>query len=117
VHLNIVNSVYVSCGVLWCISLQPDTFPAATKENRGGEEKNPNLSAEVTLVGHSMGTMLLNRLLTLAKPDLPIKRVVYLAPASRIDDFEHYVLPFLATHPSADTWWFSLSRADEAFQA
>ncbi|HKA19591.1 MAG TPA: hypothetical protein VKN18_14975 [Blastocatellia bacterium] len=78
------------------------------------KKKNPNLNVEVTLVGHSMGAMLLNRLLTLAKPDLPIKRVVYLAPASRIDDFEHYVLPFLATHPSADVWWFSLSRADEA---
>ena len=78
------------------------------------KKKNPNLDVEVTLVGHSMGAMLLNRLLTLAKPDLPIKRVVYLAAASRIDDFEHYVLPFLATHRSADVWWFSLSRADEA---
>jgi pimeloyl-ACP methyl ester carboxylesterase len=78
------------------------------------KKKNPNLDVEVTLVGHSMGAMLLNRLLTLAKPGLPIKRVVYLAAASRIDDFEHYVLPFLATHRSADVWWFSLSRADEA---
>jgi pimeloyl-ACP methyl ester carboxylesterase len=78
------------------------------------QKKNPNLNVEVTFVGHSMGAMLLNRLLTLAKPDLPIKRVVYLAPASRIDDFEHYVLPFVATHPSADIWWFSLARADEA---
>src|SRR5262249_28755833 len=78
------------------------------------KKKNPNLNVEVLLGGHSRGAMLQNRLLILAKPALPIKRVVYLAPASRIDDFEHYVLPFLATHPSAAVWWFSLSRADEA---
>src|SRR5262249_28209893 len=54
--------------------------------------KNPNLNVEDTLVGHSMGAMLITGVLTWANPDLPIKRVVYLAPASRIDDFEHYVL-------------------------
>jgi pimeloyl-ACP methyl ester carboxylesterase len=89
-------------------------FQRLQKKIEDEKKKNPNLNVEVTLVGHSMGAMLLNRLLTLAKPDLPIKNVVYLATASRIDDFEHYVLPFLATHPSADVWWFSLSRADEA---
>jgi pimeloyl-ACP methyl ester carboxylesterase len=89
-------------------------FQRLQKKIEEEKKKNPNLNVEVTLVGHSMGAMLLNRLLTLAKPDLPIKNVVYLAPASRIDDFEHYALPFLATHPSAEIWWFSLSRADEA---
>jgi pimeloyl-ACP methyl ester carboxylesterase len=110
--------VYTSVAEFYGASRCNQTlFQRLRKKIEEEKKKNPNLSAEVTLVGHSMGTMLLNRLLTLAKPDLPIKRVVYLAPASRIDDFEHYVLPFLATHPSVDTWWFSLSRADEAFQA
>lgn len=82
---------------------------------REAKISNPGLRIEVTLVGHSMGAMLLNRLLTLVT-DLPIKRVVYLAAASRLDDFEHYVIPFGAKRET-EIRWFSLARADEAAES
>src|SRR5262249_52837596 len=58
--------------------------------------------------------MLLNRLLTLAKPGLPIKRVVYFGAGFSYRRFRTLRPAVLATHPSADVWWFSVSRADEA---
>jgi hypothetical protein len=68
---------------------------------------------EITLVGHSMGTIVINRLLAAVHP-LPVRQIVYLAPASGIDEFEGFLLPYLAHHPGARFTWFSLSRRDEA---
>jgi hypothetical protein len=68
---------------------------------------------EITLVGHSMGAIIVNRLLAAVHP-LRVTRVVYLAPAAGIDDFEGFLLPYLAHHPRTRFSLFSLSRRDEA---
>jgi hypothetical protein len=68
---------------------------------------------EITLVGHSMGAILLNRLLAAIHP-VPIHQIVYLAPAAGIDEFEGFLLPYLVHHQRTRFAWFSLSRRDEA---
>jgi hypothetical protein len=68
---------------------------------------------KVTVVGHSMGAIVLNRLLA-ARHDLPLEHIVYLAPASSIDEVEGLARPYLRTHPGATFWLFTLSRPDEA---
>ena len=76
--------------------------------------KSGLVPVEITLVGHSLGTLLLNRLLAVAGGRLPIDRIVQLAPASGIDEVEGHVVPYLRLHENAKFWWFSLSRSDEA---
>src|SRR5437879_1775095 len=65
--------------------------------------------AEITMVGHSMGAIIANRLLAAVHP-LRVARIVYLAPAAGIDDFEGFLLPYLAHHPRTRFALFSLSR-------
>lgn len=67
---------------------------------------------EMTLVGHSMGAMVLDRLLR-AFPDAHFKHIVYMAAASSIEDFEYSVLPYLSKHTDSKFWGFSLSESDE----
>ena len=73
---------------------------------------------EVTLVGHSMGAIVLNRLLVTPRP-LPVKRIVYLAPAASLEEIEGQVRPYLAHPPDTgagqpEFWTFTLTRHDEA---
>ncbi|MHC4512668.1 MAG: hypothetical protein ACYS5W_03115 [Planctomycetota bacterium] len=65
------------------------------------DPKNKNISFEITLVGHSMGAIILNHVLLLFGDDLPIKRIVYMAPACSIEDAEVTVVPFLQKNPDA----------------
>lgn len=67
---------------------------------------------EITLVGHSMGTMVLDRLLR-AFPEVHYHRIVYLAAASSLEDFDISVLPYLTNHPYTKFWAFTLSERDE----
>jgi len=50
------------------------------------------------LAGHSMGTIVLDRVL-LHFPDLPVRRIYYLAAGSTIHDIEGSVVPFLERNP------------------
>lgn len=50
---------------------------------------------EVTLVGHSMGTIIVDRLLRYA-PNLRVKNIVFMAGASSIDDYRDTIEPYLA---------------------
>ncbi len=52
---------------------------------------------ELTLIGHSMGTIVLNRALR-QFPELPVRHIVYLAAACSIDDFQTSVIPYLERH-------------------
>jgi pimeloyl-ACP methyl ester carboxylesterase len=52
---------------------------------------------ELTLIGHSMGTIVLNRALR-QFPELPVRHIVYLAAACSVDDFQTSVIPYLARH-------------------
>lgn len=67
------------------------------------------------LIGHSMGTMVANRILV-EFPDLLFHRIVYLGAAASIDEVRASVLPYLRLHPSVQFWSFSLSDEDEANQ-
>lgn len=51
------------------------------------------------LVGHSMGTIVLDEILE-HFPDLPVARIVYLAPATTIAELESGVVRFLQRHPA-----------------
>jgi pimeloyl-ACP methyl ester carboxylesterase len=75
--------------------------------------RGKRIRAEITMVGHSMGAIVLNRLLAAVHP-LRINRVVYLAPAAGIDEFEAFMLPYLAHHSKTKFALFSLSRRHEA---
>ena len=80
-------------------------------------EKESVGPVEVTLVGHSMGALVVNRILAI--PDLPpVTRIIYLAAASSIDEFEQFVFPYLTRRKDhgldAEVWAFTLSRLREA---
>ena len=51
------------------------------------------------LAGHSMGTIVIDELLE-HFPDLPVARIVYLAPATTVAELETGVVRFLQRHPS-----------------
>ena len=66
-------------------------------------KKRPDL--ELTLIGHSMGTIVLNRALREC-PRLRVRDVVYMAAACSIDDFRSSLVPYLTrTH---DTRFYNL---------
>lgn len=69
----------------------------------------------VTLVGHSMGTMVLNHVLQ-DFADLFFARIVYLAAAAGVDEVRGAVLPYLDRHENAQFWAFSLSETREALE-
>jgi hypothetical protein len=71
---------------------------------------------EVTLVGHSMGSIVINRLLPFieAKGNSSLKHIVYLAPAASIEDVNDYVIPYLFSHQNTHFSSFVLNRRDEA---
>src|SRR5690606_3654370 len=62
--------------------------------SRGGER-----SYQVTLVGHSMGTMILNRVLSEYQPEWQqtsvLRNIVYMAAAASIEDFMYALRPIL----------------------
>ncbi len=76
----------------------------------------------VTLVGHSMGALVINRLLQTVddpsfppgSPPLPVDRVIYLAPASSINETEQMLMPYLDRHLGTHFWLFTLNRRDES---
>ena len=81
---------------------------------------NPPVS--ISLVGHSMGTMILNRLLEVVEDhttpgkhvSLPIESIIYLAPASSINEADSLLLPFLERNTDTKFWLFILNRRDES---
>ena len=83
---------------------------------------NTSTEVTVTLVGHSMGAMVINRLLQTIEdpllpskhPGLPIERIVYLAPACSINEAEQLLMPYLDRHQSTHFWLFTLNKRDES---
>lgn len=58
------------------------------------------VSVEITLVGHSMGSLVINRLLNLfegtePKNRYPVRHLVYMAPAASTDENDQFVRPYL----------------------
>jgi hypothetical protein len=52
---------------------------------------------EITLVGHSMGTIIIDRMLRYV-PDLEVKNIVFMAAATAIEDYQNTINPYLARH-------------------
>jgi hypothetical protein len=69
-------------------------------------------STNITLVGHSMGAILINKVL----PDFkkPMKRVVFLAPACSIDEFDRGTLRYLESNPQVEFFNMTLHPAAES---
>jgi len=66
----------------------------------------------ITLVGHSMGAIVINQILKL-HGDLPIRRVVYMAAASSVRDYEEITIPYLESEESAEVFHLGLNmKAD-----
>ncbi len=84
------------------------------------EEECPEMSVEFTIVGHSMGSMLIDHFLESTEanggpiPTLPIRNIVYLAPATTINATEHFLIPYMARHSRTEFWLFVLNQRDEA---
>jgi hypothetical protein len=89
-------------GVMWVVS-----------ERLSSWSREDDLRLEVELYGHSMGAIILNNLLR-AAPDLRARKVVYLAAACSIKDWEESVWPYLRTGgSSADFYSISIHRLRE----
>jgi len=66
---------------------------------------------DITLIGHSMGTIVLNQILreTMAlKLKLPIANIVYMAAAASVRDFQDSVLPYLQAHEQTEFYNLTL---------
>lgn len=57
-------------------------------------------SRRLILAGHSMGTIVLDEVL-MHFPELPVSRIIYLAPATTVAGLENSVVRFLERHPDA----------------
>lgn len=68
-------------------------------ESLKGLVHNNSAGYEITLIGHSMGTIVLNEIIR-NYDDLPYNNIVYMAAACTIGDFEKSVIPYLKTHKS-----------------
>jgi hypothetical protein len=67
---------------------------------------------EVVLIGHSMGTIVINDLLR-EFPNLNARTIVYMAAACTVNDFEQSVIPFLQQHPDTDFYNLTLHHKAE----
>lgn len=71
------------------------------------------LKWEVVLVGHSMGTIVMNELIQLYGEKLPITDILYLVAAATIEDYEDTLFPYLQTHPHTQFYNFMLHPIEE----
>jgi pimeloyl-ACP methyl ester carboxylesterase len=70
----------------------------------------------ITLVGHSMGTIVANEIIR-THPDLPYSNVVYMGAACSISDFAKSVVPYLQSRTNAHFYNLTLHPVAEAREA
>lgn len=87
------DPLYPREGAAWTLVTTLKETVDELRKARAQDATRPDVS--ITLVGHSMGAMLLNRMVAIAADTLPFRSVVYLAPAASIDDVTHTVLTYL----------------------
>ena len=75
------------------------------------QKTDPALT-QVTLVGHSMGAIILNRVIRDTKMDFA--NVVFLAAACSVEDFSTSVLPYMREHTNTQFYGLSLHPVAEA---
>lgn len=94
--------------LFWTEDIAAQKSPAP-RECKDGQIRR---EVELTLVGHSMGALVVHRLL-LGFSEVPFRRVVFLGAAASIDNLETGVLPYLDRHPATEFHSVSLSMNDE----
>jgi len=71
--------------------------------------EDPRICAKkMTLVGHSMGAIISNRIVT-QYPKLYFENIVYMAGACRVADFEQSVIPYMESPNHSETKFYNLS--------
>ncbi|MBU0730510.1 MAG: hypothetical protein KKE17_12450 [Proteobacteria bacterium] len=79
--------------------------------------KTKNLSGvEVILVGHSMGTIVASEILS-KWPEIQYDRIIFMAAACTIKDFERSVAPYLKKHPDTEFYNYTLHPKAENYEA
>ncbi len=68
--------------------------------------------ASVTLIGHSLGTMIANEIVA-EYPEINFSSIVYMAAALRVRDIATVIEPYLLRNPSAEFFNLSLSPTRE----
>ncbi len=69
-------------------------------------------SWEVTLIGHSMGTIVVNRILT-EHDGIEFDRIVYMGAAATVGDYEDAVFPYLRSHRETEMFHLTLHHKSE----
>ncbi len=64
---------------------------------------------EVTIIGHSMGTIVANWMVADYGEKLNLKNIVYMAAAAKMSDFERAVIPYLASPAGQDTEFYNMT--------
>jgi hypothetical protein len=70
-------------------------------------------AVELTLLGHSMGAIVSDRILTTLSEKLTFKHIIYVGAANSIADFKLSVVPYLRNHKQTKFWSFALAEVDE----
>ncbi len=70
----------------------------------------------ITLIGHSMGTIVANEIVR-TQPDLPYADIVYMGAACSVSDFEKSVVPYLERATNAHFYNLTLHPVAEAREA
>ena len=91
------------------------TFLDALAETRKAWAMNPETATcdiKLDFTGHSMGTLIGTRILR-EYPDIRFDRILFLAPASTVEDYVTTVPVYLERHPDSKFYSFGLSVIDE----
>ncbi len=81
-----------------------DRFAKMLPRGKCGEAEK----VEVTIIGHSMGTIIANWMIADYGAELNLKNIVYMAAASKISDFERQVIPYLTSKAGEQTQFYNL---------
>jgi pimeloyl-ACP methyl ester carboxylesterase len=74
------------------------------------QEKHPDL--ELTIIGHSMGAIILNKTIR-HFPRIDFKNIVYMAAACSLDDYQDTMFPYLAAHDKTQLYHLTLHEMAE----
>lgn len=82
---------------------------------QANRETNGKPKVQITLIGHSMGTIILGDLIRLF-PKLPYRDIVYMGAATSIGEFARSVIPYLRENPEARFYNLMLHPQREAVE-
>lgn len=71
------------------------------------DKQQKNKDIKIILVGHSMGTIIANKILR-RWPKIEFSKIIYLGAATSIEDFNVSVMPYMEKHPDVEFYNISL---------